>query len=92
MATSSLKKSFVITSKPETSKLVKMITDYLSKPIITKPVTVSNPSPELLKEIMECKILLKKYTLFLMQQLIYPYFSKSIENSQNDCQGIYKSL
>ena len=53
MATSSLKKSFVISSKPEASKLVKMFTDSLSKPIISKPVTVSNASPELLKEIID---------------------------------------
>ena len=53
MATSSLKKSFVISSKPEASKLVKMFTDSLSKPSITKPVTVSNASPELLKEIID---------------------------------------
>lgn len=53
MATSSLKKSFVINSKPEASKLVKMFTDSLSNPIITKPVTVSNASPELLKEIID---------------------------------------
>ena len=52
MATSSLKKSFVISSKPEASKLVKMFTDSLSNPIITKPVNVSNASPELLKEII----------------------------------------
>ena len=52
MAISSLKKSFVISSKPEASKLVKMFTDSLSKPIIAKPVNVSNASPELLKEII----------------------------------------
>ena len=52
MATSSLKKSFVISSKSEASKLVKMFTDSLSNPIITKPVNVSNASPELLKEII----------------------------------------
>lgn len=32
--------------------LVKMFTDSLSKPIIAKPVSVSNASPELLKEII----------------------------------------
>ena len=53
MATSSLKKFFVINSKPEASKLVKMFTDSLSKPIITKSVTFSNASPELLKEIID---------------------------------------
>ncbi|MBQ4497234.1 MAG: hypothetical protein II973_06995 [Spirochaetaceae bacterium] len=52
MATSSLKKSFVISSKTEASKLVKMFTDSLSKPITTKPVNISTASPELLKEII----------------------------------------
>ncbi len=47
MATSSLKKSFVISSKTEASKLVKMFTDSISK-----PVNVSNASPEILKEII----------------------------------------
>lgn len=52
MATSSLKKSFVISFQPEASKLVKMFTDSLSKPIIAKPVNITNASPELLKEII----------------------------------------
>ena len=52
MATSSLKKSFVISSKTEASKLVKMFTDSLSKPAVTKPINVSAVSPELLKEII----------------------------------------
>ncbi len=52
MATSSLKKSFVISSKPEASKLVKMFSDSLLKPVKTRPVNVTNASPELLKEII----------------------------------------
>ena len=34
------------------ANLVKMFTNSLSKPIIAKPVSVSNASPELLKEII----------------------------------------
>jgi len=52
MATSSLKKSFVISSKTEASKLVKMFTDSLSNPVVPKHVEVSAASPELLKEII----------------------------------------
>ena len=52
MATSSLKKSFVISSKTEASKLVKMFTESLSKPVKTRSVNVTNASPELLKEII----------------------------------------
>ena len=52
MATSSLKKSFVISSKNEASKLVKMFTDSISNPSTPKPANVTAVSPELLKEIV----------------------------------------
>lgn len=52
MATSSLKKSFVINSKPEASKLVKLFTESLSKPAKPKTVSVPTASAEFLKEIV----------------------------------------
>ncbi|MBR5966907.1 MAG: hypothetical protein IK015_12410 [Treponema sp.] len=52
MATSSLKKSFVISSKSEASKLVKMFTDSLSRPFVPNPANVTTVSPDQLKEIV----------------------------------------
>ena len=52
MATSSLKKSFIISSKTEASALVKMFTESVKNPKPPKPVNVIFATPEQLKEII----------------------------------------
>lgn len=52
MATSSLKKSFVINSKTEASKLVKMFSESIARPEVPKRGGIATASPELLKEIV----------------------------------------
>lgn len=52
MATSSLKKSFVISSKTEASNLVKMFSDSLITPNTPKKINVTVASSEQIKEII----------------------------------------